>query len=103
MPPGKANVILKIYVLYLTLKFNWESLFYLVTLQGRVGRKVGSGQVPCIPTGLMVAGCSYWSAEVPKDDVAVPHEHGSERDRSEDRRLKISAIWRNRHGGIILS
>lgn len=49
--PGKANVILKMYVLNLTLRFHWDSLFYLATLLCGADGKVGSGWDPAPPWG----------------------------------------------------
>lgn len=51
MPSGKANVILKLYALYLTFSFNWECLFYLATLQDGVGGMVGSWAGTLLPHG----------------------------------------------------
>ena len=39
------------YALYLTFSFNWECLFYLATLQGGVGGKVGSWAGSLLPPG----------------------------------------------------
>lgn len=74
--PGKANVILKMYVLNLTLRFNWDSLFYLAVLPCVADGKVGSGQGPCTSMEVMMAGCGHWSTEVLKDNVTVASDQG---------------------------
>ena len=51
LPSGKANVILKLYALYLAFSFNWECLFYLATLQDGVGGTVGSWAGTLLPHG----------------------------------------------------
>lgn len=60
------------------------------------------GQGLCFPTGLMMAGWGYWSPEVLKGGVTA----GIKRDRSEDKRLNVSAVcglWRSHHREVTLA